>query len=92
MVNLGDKVRDQVTGFTGVVIGKARYLTGCNTVGIQAPVDKEGKLIDAQWFDEQRIEALPNTEPLRFVPVVPETVAPPGGPQPTPQRDPNPIR
>lgn len=27
---LGKEAKDQITGFTGIVIGHARYITGCD--------------------------------------------------------------
>lgn len=30
MIILGRKVRDKVTGFEGIVTGRATYLTGCD--------------------------------------------------------------
>lgn len=56
MIKLGQKVKDKVTGFTGIVIGKAEYLTGCNQYGVQPKVTKEQKVDSAIWFDEGRLE------------------------------------
>jgi hypothetical protein len=61
---LGDKARDVVTGFEGVIIGRAQHLTGCNTYGVQPP-SKDGKKDDAAWFDEQRIETVESNPTLR---------------------------
>lgn len=56
MVNVGDRVRDKVTGFVGIVIGKTTWLNGCNRLGVQPTVLHEGKPIDAVWFDEPQLE------------------------------------
>jgi hypothetical protein len=56
MFELGRTYRDLITGFTGVATGHVRYISGCNQVLLQPPVDKEGKLREPQWFDEQRLE------------------------------------
>jgi hypothetical protein len=53
-ITLGRKYKDAITGFSGVAVGHVRYVSGCNQVLLTPPVDKDGKLIDAQWFDEQR--------------------------------------
>lgn len=58
MVNLGDEVRDTVTGFRGVVIGKTLFLHGCTRVGVQPPVGTDGTLKEAAWFDEPQMEVL----------------------------------
>lgn len=53
---LGRTGRDQITGFEGVIMGRAEYLTGCNQLLI-APreLDKDGNRRSGEWFDESRI-------------------------------------
>lgn len=51
-VKLGDKCRDSVTGFEGTCTVRSEYISGCTRVGLQPPVDKDGKIPDAQHFDE----------------------------------------
>ena len=53
---LGKTVTDRITGFTGVVVGHVEYLTGCNQALVVPKVDKEGKLQEGQWFDDQRLQ------------------------------------
>lgn len=55
MIKLGQKARDKVTGFEGVLTGKAQYLYGCNQYCIVPPA-KDGKVEESHWFDEGRIE------------------------------------
>ena len=59
MVNLGDKAKDRISGFEGIVIGKAEYLYGCRQV-LVAPtkLTKDGKRPDGEWFDEERLEVV----------------------------------
>lgn len=57
MIELGQKAKDKITGFEGIIIGRAQYLTGCDQYVLAPPV-KEGKICDSQWFDEGRIEIL----------------------------------
>jgi hypothetical protein len=57
MVNLGDEVKDTITGFKGIAIGKASYLTGCDQCAVQ-PKIKDGSFVDAQWFDIGRLEVV----------------------------------
>ena len=33
-VELGSLVRDKITGFEGIVMGRTEYLTGCAHVGV----------------------------------------------------------
>lgn len=52
---LGDQVRDTVTGITGTAIGITRWLHGCDTVGI-SPVSTDNKMPDTVWVDVLRAE------------------------------------
>ncbi len=56
MVNLGDKVKDRINGFEGIVTGLAYYLYGCRQVYV-APTSlaEHGKWPDGQWIDEDRV-------------------------------------
>lgn len=55
MIKVGQKVKEVVTGFTGIVTGRAEYLTGCAQILIQPPC-QDGKYTDSLWFDETRCE------------------------------------
>ncbi len=57
-IQLGQTVQDKVTTFTGVVMGRVEYLTGCAQVLVQPPA-KDGAWVESRWFDEPRVEALP---------------------------------
>ena len=56
MIKLGDKVKDTVTGFAGIVVSKIEYLNGCMRLGIQAKMNKDGKIEEAQYFDIEQIK------------------------------------
>ena len=58
MINLGDKVKDTVSGFQGIAVSRHTYLQGCDRVSIQPPIDKDGKHPDCVAFDEPQIEIL----------------------------------
>ncbi len=58
MQNLGRNAKDKITGFTGVIVAKISYLTGCDQYGITPKVNKEGKTGDTSYFDVNRIEIL----------------------------------
>ena len=79
-IQLGDKVRDRVTGFEGVVIGGTQWHTGCTTYGVKPLALKDSAPIDAVWIDEIQLEIVKKA----FV----EFSGPKdqGGPCPTPQR------
>lgn len=51
MIELGLKARDKITGFEGVITGRAQYLTGCDQYVLVPPV-KDGQVQKSEWFDE----------------------------------------
>lgn len=55
-IELGNEVKDRITGFQGIATGKAEYLTGCNQYVVQPICEKNTSYPDAQWFDEGRLE------------------------------------
>lgn len=55
-LNLGDKVKDTVTGFTGIAVARTTWLHGCDRVTIQPEgLTKEGKVHDNFTFDEMQL-------------------------------------
>ena len=71
---LGLKVRDKVTGFTGVATSVSFDLYGCVQVAVSQGLNKEGRLGDQFWFDEKRLETLTKKPVME----VPSFEAPPG--------------
>lgn len=57
----GRKYRDKISGYTGRAVSVAEYMTGCNRVGLQQEVGKDGKIPDEVYFDDTRLELLPQT-------------------------------
>ena len=54
--NLGDKVKDDLTGFTGIVYNRTQWLHNCNVYGIKPlALDKEGEPRKHQHFDEPQL-------------------------------------
>ncbi len=53
-IKLGVKAKDSVTGFSGIVVGRAEYITGCRQYCVTPKADKN-KMNDANWFDEDRL-------------------------------------
>jgi len=59
MVNLGDKVKDRINGFQGIVTGRAEYLYGCVQVVISPDrLGKDGDYLEGKWVDEDRVEVV----------------------------------
>jgi hypothetical protein len=58
-IKLGSLVKDSITGFTGIALGRTEFGFGCIHIRVQAKrLTKEGEPIPMQSFDEQRIEVL----------------------------------
>jgi hypothetical protein len=84
-INLGDKAKDSISGFTGIVTGKFSFLNGCVRMRIDPDkLDKSGLVIDGRDFDEEQL-VLVKAAKARIV-------APSGGPRPGPSSRPAPTR
>jgi hypothetical protein len=57
LVDIGQEGKDRITGFKGIITGRAVFLNGCARIALQPPVDKEGKARKIEWFDETNIES-----------------------------------
>lgn len=55
LVELGDRVRDTVTGFEGIASGISYFLTGCARVGVTPTDLDDGKLRAVEWFDDLQL-------------------------------------
>lgn len=77
-IQLGDKIRDKVTGFEGIAVCHSRWLSGCDRWTIQAPA-KDGKIPDLASFD---VDCLEVTKRAAVKTTPKET----GGPRHTPSR------
>jgi hypothetical protein len=53
---LGDRVKDRVTGYTGIVTSQIKHLNGCHQYGVSAPIDDQGKMVDGYNIDEAQLE------------------------------------
>lgn len=82
LVSVGQTVKDVITGYEGVVVSRHEYLHGCTRLTVQTREMKDGKPIDEEVFDEQRVQILdiPNV-----LDIAPRTNAP-GGDRPVPGR------
>ena len=87
-MKLGDKVREAYTGFTGTLTARTEWLYGCARITIEPEELKDGKPIEAETFDEQRIEVIESRSPYQSS----DAVAITGGPQDDPAQRPGPIR
>lgn len=51
---LGQKVTDNITGYSDIITGIAEYLYGCRQCLVVSETLHENKTV-ALWFDEQRL-------------------------------------
>lgn len=86
---LGAEVQDMVSGFKGIAIAATHWLNGCVRITIQPPTDKDGKMLEAQTFDEPQVKLLKAGKVLPY-PTVTEITSvrgiKTGGPIPAPKR------
>lgn len=61
---LGEKLKDKVSGFTGVAVSEHNYLNGCARYTIQPPVDADGKLPECETFDSFQLEKVEDSKPV----------------------------
>ena len=66
-IQLGSEVRDRVSGFAGVAIGRTEWLTGCTTIVVQPKVGEDGKLPDTHAIDEPNLDIIQPVEPVPSV-------------------------
>ncbi len=79
--DLGSRLKDKVTGFSGIALCVSFYMTGCVQYGLQpSRLKEDGGVPDWEWFDEDRL--IQESESL-FMPAKDPANARPGGPQPT---------
>jgi len=59
MIKLGQKAKDKITGFEGILTSRHQYITGCDQYSL-APegLDDDNKLKEIYSFDEGRIEII----------------------------------
>lgn len=61
-INLGDTVRDMVTGFEGVAISRVEYLNGCVQFCVKPPIDKDKKMRDGEYIDVHQLVIVSNKQ------------------------------
>lgn len=82
-IELGNYVKDIVTGFSGVAVSRTEYLNGCVRYGVQSNWTHEGRPISPEYIDQEQLRRIDS--PLAV------TVAqkPTGGPGDPPRRSPD---
>ena len=57
-IEVGDKVRDIVSGQEGIVVGVTKWLTGCDSATIEVPFGPDGTKRDNLYSDVNRLEVV----------------------------------
>lgn len=86
----GDKVKDRMTGFQGLVIARVDFITGCNRYTVQPEKLDAGKVADSVTFDEPLLELVTANKFAVATPKAEKGEKPGGGANPP--RRPNPAR
>jgi hypothetical protein len=55
---LGDKVKDKITGFKGIVVSAHDYLNGCTRLTVQPKLKKDGTMPNTETFDEPQLQVM----------------------------------
>lgn len=79
-INLGDEVRDTITGFKGVAIARTEWITGCDRYTVSPKVDKDGKMGENQSFDGPTLVVTKAKKPIKV------KTEKKGGPRETPSQ------
>ena len=95
MIQLGDKVKDTVSGATGIAIARTEWMHGCVRIFVQAQETKDGKPAETFSVDEPQLvvvenAAVPN-DPFWREPKA-EATRRVAGPRPEVSRAPDPSR
>jgi len=53
---LGQTIKDVITGFEGVVLGRTQYLTQCNCYLLVPQGKTKTKRLEGEWFDADRLK------------------------------------
>lgn len=67
-IELGDEVKDTITGYKGKVVAFTTWLNGCRRIAVQARGLVQGKPSEPQTFDIEQLEVLHKAERPKKVP------------------------
>ena len=96
-INLGDEVKDKISGFMGIAIAVTKWINGCIRVTVSpTDLDKDGKVRENQSFDEETV-VVTKAAKVKIIPApAPQPISVPkaktGGPKPEARRSSDPLR
>lgn len=62
---LGEVLKDKITGYQGVVMVRSEYFTGCTTYGLCSQTLKEGIPMEWEWIDGTRLFRVDHVRELK---------------------------
>jgi len=71
-IELGTRVMDTVTGYTGIAVARAQYLGGSDRYEVAAPAKEDGEPVESRWFDAGRLQLYPDPSATRHFQQNPE--------------------
>ena len=57
-IELGDTVKDPITGFVGVAVARTEFLYSCNLITVQPIAYEENSMSESCYFDEPQLEII----------------------------------
>ena len=57
-VEIGDRVKDKVSEFEGIVISRTEFMAGCERIEVQAEKLHEGEPVEPQLFDAPNLDVI----------------------------------
>jgi len=79
--NMGETVKDTISGYTGIVVAITHYMTQCTHLSLQGPMKKDGSVPDWENFDETRCKMMKKAPVVKLAPPLTEGSVR-GGPAP----------
>jgi inorganic pyrophosphatase len=65
---LGKRMKDKISGFSGIVVGKIEWIYGfCEYALIPETLNNEGEPFDARWFNEKRLIPIDGESKIGFI-------------------------
>lgn len=58
MIDVGDSVKDTITGLTGIAVCRSEWLYGCVRVGVQPRTVTDGKAPEIVYVDEPQLKVV----------------------------------
>lgn len=82
-LKLGDKAKDEISGFQGTIVAITEWLNGCRRITIQPEQLFEGKPVEHHTFDAEQVSKVEERPPL--------SPSRTGGPSIAPERPVDPV-